>query len=157
MKILFDMFVSLLLNFPLMAALVALATAQSVKLVYYLVKDGKLNFVHLFEAGGMPSAHSAMASALTIAIGLSFGWTSPLFAISIIFALVVMYDAMGVRRAASKQAFILNKLVDDIYGDGKGDIEKLKEIMGHSPLEVVIGSALGIAVSALLYVLIFVL
>jgi len=157
MKILWDIFTDLIINFPLMMALASLAIAQTVKLIYYYFKDKELNLFHFIEAGGMPSAHSAMVSALTVSVGLTLGWASPIFAVSLIFSMVVMYDAMGVRRAASKQAYILNKLVDDIYGDNKENIEKLGEIMGHSPVEVIVGSVLGIAVSIILYVLIFML
>jgi len=140
-----------------MVALASMAIAQAVKIVYYYFKDGEVDFIHVIEAGGMPSAHSAMVSSLSVSIGLTYGWNSPAFAICLIFSLVVMYDAMGVRRAASKQAFILNKIVDEIYITGKDKIEKLKEIMGHSPLEVVIGLILGILLAFIMYALIYVM
>jgi len=157
MKIVFDVIYDLLFNFPLIVALAAMITAQTIKIIYYLIKDKKLNFGHFLEAGGMPSAHSAMVSALTISVGFTMGWTSPALAIALIFSLVVMYDAMGVRRAASKQAYILNKLVDDIYNDGNAETEKLKEIMGHSPIEVFVGSVFGVLVGIISYILIYVL
>jgi len=155
MKIIADIFFDLILNFPLMTALVSMLIAQILKLIYYYFKDGGLDLTHFIEAGGMPSAHSAMVSALSVSIGLTIGWASPLFAIAFIFSIVVMYDAMGVRRAASKQAYILNKVVDDVYGDAKGKIEKLKEIMGHSPVEVAVGTVLGITIAYALYVIIY--
>jgi hypothetical protein len=155
MDYLIDVFFKVIVNFPLMIALTSMAIAQIAKLIYYYFREGELNLYHFIEAGGMPSAHSATASSMTMAIGLTSGFASPFFALSFIFSLVVMYDAMGVRRAASKQAFILNKIVDDMYGDNKGKIEKLKELMGHSPVEVLVGSVLGIAVSIVLYALIY--
>ena len=155
MNVLIDFFFQVILNFPLMIALASMAIAQIAKLIYYYFREGELNLFHFIEAGGMPSAHSATVSSMTMAIGLTSGFSSAYFALSLVFSLVVMYDAMGVRRAASKQAFILNKIVDDMYGNNKGKIEKLKELMGHSPVEVLVGSILGIGVSIVLYVLIY--
>lgn len=157
MQILIDIFYKVITNFPLMVALASMAIAQMVKIFYYYFKDGEVDIIHVIEAGGMPSAHSAMVSSLTMAIALTIGWNSPMFAIALIFSLVVMYDAMGVRRAASKQAFILNKIVDEIYITGKDKIEKLKEIMGHSPVEVIVGLILGILIALTMYVLIYVM
>lgn len=157
MDLIIKIFFEMLLNFPLMMAVASMAIAQIIKIAYYYVADGEFDLYHFVEAGGMPSAHSAMMTALTISIGLTSGWTSPVFAIGFILSLVVMYDAMGVRRAASQQAFILNTLVDDMYAASGGKIEKLKEIMGHSPIEVVFGSILGACVSFMFYFLIFIL
>ena len=157
MKYLFDVLLQMLNNFPLMIAVLSMAVAQIIKIIYYYVTDSELNLFHFIEAGGMPSAHSAMMTSLTISIGLTSGWGSTAFAVAFIISLVVMYDAMGVRRAASQQAFILNKLVDDMYATSGGKIEKLKEIMGHSPVEVIVGSILGACVSIVFYVLIYVL
>jgi len=142
---------ALLKNFTFVAVVISWFLAQSIKVILYRMSEGKLNLWHFFEAGGMPSAHSASVVALTLGIGLTQGWNSPLFTISLVFALIVMYDATGVRRAAGKQAEILNKVVDDIYSNGKVRIEKLKEILGHDPIEVVAGAGLAILVTAIAY------
>jgi len=155
MKVLFDIVSDLFLNFPLMIAGLSLIIAQTVKIVYYYFKDKEIDLWHFLEAGGMPSAHAAIVTSLTLGIGLIHGFSTALFAASLIFACVVMYDAAGVRRAAGKQALVLNRIVEDIYKTGTVSNEKLKELMGHSPLEVVIGSVLGAFVAILMFVLIY--
>ena len=134
----------LLLNFPLVAALVAMAVAQTIKVFYYLWKEGEWQIAHFFETGGLPSGHSAMVTALTVGLAYSQGLHSPLFAISLIFSIVVMYDAAGVRRATGKQALILNRVVEDIYATGKVSDGKLQELVGHTPFEVVVGVSVGL-------------
>jgi hypothetical protein len=130
--------------------------AQALKVVLYRFTEKQWNFWHFFEAGGMPSAHSAAVTALTLGIVLTQGWNSPLFTISLVFALIVMYDATGVRRAAGKQAEILNKIVDDIYSTGKVRIEKLREILGHDPIEVFAGATLAVVVTFTTYYVYFI-
>lgn len=142
---------ALLNNFTFMAVTISWFIAQSLKIILYRISDGKWNIWHFFEAGGMPSAHSASVTALTLGIALTQGFNSPLFSISAVFALIVMYDATGVRRAAGKQAEMLNKIVDDIYSNGKIRIEKLKEILGHDPIEVCAGACLAIVLTLLTY------
>jgi acid phosphatase family membrane protein YuiD len=142
---------ALLKNFTLVAVVISWFLSQAIKVIIYRFTEGKFNFWHFFEAGGMPSAHSASVTSLTLGIALTHGWSSPLFTISIVFALIVMYDATGVRRAAGKQAEILNKIVDDIYANGKIRIEKLKEILGHDPIEVFAGAGLATVVTLLVY------
>ncbi|MFH1389232.1 MAG: divergent PAP2 family protein [Candidatus Margulisiibacteriota bacterium] len=132
-------FLALLNNFPFVAVVVSWFIAQSLKVFFYWYKEGVLSLWHFFEAGGMPSAHSASVTALTLAIAMTQGLNSPLFTIALVFALIVMYDATGVRRAAGKQAEILNRVVDDIYSNGRVKVEKLKEILGHEPTEVLPG------------------
>ena len=96
----------------------------------------------------MPSAHSALVTALAAGVGESLGWKSAEFAIATIFAIVVMYDAAGVRQAAGKHARILNQMVDELFSDDhKFNEEKLKELLGHTPVQVIAGSVLGIAIS----------
>ena len=114
------------------------------------LKEERLNFKILVSSGGMPSSHSAMVTSLTTAIGLQEGWTSSLFCVSCVFTLVVLYDAAGVRRAAGKQARILNQIVDDLF---KGEYRpgKLTELLGHTPLEVIVGFFLGIGIAFSLY------
>lgn len=146
----------ILSNFPLVAVTIAWFLAQSIKVVIYGLKDHDWDLWHFFEAGGMPSAHSASVTALTLSIALTSGIQSPLFTASLVFALIVMYDATGVRRAAGKQAEILNKIVDDIYSTGKVKVEKLKEILGHSVLEVIAGAGLAIIVTLITYYVYFI-
>jgi len=143
--------VDLLTNFTFMAVAISWFLAQSIKVVIYWVKEGELNFYHFFEPGGMPSAHSAAVTSLTLGLGLTQGWSSPIFTTSLVFALIVMYDATGVRRAAGKQAEILNKVVDDIYSSDKTRVPKLKEILGHDPIEVFGGATLAIIVTLITY------
>jgi acid phosphatase family membrane protein YuiD len=155
MKTLITIMLDMLTNFPLIVSISSMFLAQGIKILYYYFKEGDLNVMHFFESGGMPSAHSSMVTALTVSIGLISGWDSVFFAVSLVLSIVVMYDAMGVRRAASKQAYIVNKLVDDIYNDGNIEIEKLKEIIGHSPAEVLMGSILGFILAMIAYIVIY--
>ncbi len=154
MRVVFDLILGLITNYALVVALLSNCIAQAIKVVYYYFRDHKFDLSHLVEAGGMPSSHSAMVCSLSTFIGLTNGWTSPLFAASLIFSVVVMYDAAGVRRAAGRQALILNKIVEDIYTKGTVSNEKLKELMGHSPLEVILGGILGISIAFIAYFII---
>ena len=119
---------------------------QFVKLIVEIVsaKDRKINFKRVIGAGGMPSSHTACIASLATSIGMSQGFGSPLFAFAVVMCLIIMYDAQGVRRAAGKQAAVLNKIIES---DGK-DLniqEKLVELLGHTPLEVFVGAIVGIA------------
>ena len=146
-----DFLTSLMMNGPLVTALISMGSAQIVKLFLYVFKDKRLNFHHLIEAGGMPSAHAAMVSALTVALGFTQGWDSPIFAAAISFSLVVMYDATGVRRASGLHGLALNKILDDLQIRDELLLKKFKEIMGHTPVEVAVGSIYGIVVAVLIY------
>lgn len=156
MASLIDIIKALLSNFTFVAVVISWFPAQAIKVVLYRIYEGKWNLWHFFEAGGMPSAHSASVTALTLGIALTQGWNSPLFTVSLVFALIVMYDATGVRRAAGKQAEILNKIVDDIYSTGKIRIEKLKEILGHDPIEVFAGATLAVIMTLITYYVYFI-
>ena len=142
---------SLVLNFSLIAALSAVGINQLLKLIVYWIREKKLKLIHLTEAGGMPSAHSAMVCALSTTVGLQYGFGSPIFAVTTAFSLIVMYDAMGVRRATGKQSVILNKILQDTYKGEEISEEKLSELMGHSPIEVFFGAILGIVIALILY------
>ena len=119
---------------------------QTFKVIYDLVKTKKFNFKRILGAGGMPSSHSAVVTSLATLIGKYEGVNTPIFALSVIFAFVVMYDAAGVRRAAGKQATLLNKLVETKWLNGIQVQEKLVEVLGHTPLQVFVGAILGIVV-----------
>ena len=109
-------------------------------------RQRRLNLRVLAETGGMPSSHTAIVMGLTTALGRIHGLSSPVFAIALIFSFVVMYDAAGVRRAAGRQAAILNRLVEDLVSMRGTREERLLELLGHTPLEVLVGAGLGIAV-----------
>ncbi len=117
---------------------------QTFKLVYDLVTTKKFNFKRILGAGGMPSSHSAVVMSLTTLIGKNYGLDSAIFAVSLIFSFVVMYDAAGVRRAAGKQASILNKIVETPGLSGVEVSERLAEALGHTPLQVFVGAIIGI-------------
>lgn len=128
---------------------VAWAIAQAFKVVVEFYKVRRLDFRILAAMGGMPSSHTAMVMALTTVLARLDGLASPLFAIALIFSLVVMYDAAGVRRAAGRQAAVLNRVVADLREHRGFHEDRLLELLGHTPFEVLGGAALGIAVALL--------
>jgi acid phosphatase family membrane protein YuiD len=135
-------------NHVLMVALIACLAAQVLKLPIELVKNRKFNLRNLVTTGGMPSAHSSFVGALAAGVGQTMGRESSEFAIATIFAIIVMYDAAGVRQAAGKQARILNQLIDEFFDEDQNLNEaRLKELLGHTPFQVVVGLGLGIAIS----------
>jgi uncharacterized protein len=135
-------------NHVLWVSFIACILAQAFKLILELAKHGKVNFHALVETGGMPSAHSALVTALAMGVGQTAGWVSNEFAIACIFAIIVMYDAAGVRQAAGKQARILNQIVDELFQEHHGfNEDRLKELLGHTPIQVFAGCALGVLVS----------
>ncbi len=137
-------------NQVLVVALLACFTAQGIKLIIELIKNHKVNFRYLITTGGMPSAHSALVGALATGIGQTMGWSSPEFAIACLFAVIVMYDAAGVRQAAGKQARLLNLIVDELFQEEHNlNEERLKELLGHTPFQVLVGLSLGISISML--------
>jgi len=140
---------SILQNHVLVVALIACLAAQVLKLPIELVKNRKFNLRNLVTTGGMPSAHSAFVGALAAGVGQTQGWESPDFAIATIFAIIVMYDAAGVRQAAGKQARILNQLIDEFFDEEDHNFNeaRLKELLGHTPFQVLVGLGLGIAIS----------
>src|SRR5579864_193732 len=139
---------SLLHNPYFVVPLIAWAIAQTSKVIVDSVIQHRLSVRRLATAGGMPSSHSALVVSLTTIIGRFQGVQSPLFALSLIFSTVVMYDATGVRRAAGQQAMILNALLDDVFIAHRGiHQERLRELLGHTPIEVIAGALLGIAIS----------
>lgn len=122
---------------------------QLFKFIYDLIKSKKFNFKRLMQAGGMPSSHSGVVVSLTTMIGKNVGINSPLFAVALIFSFIVMYDAAGVRRAAGKQAKLLNKIVETPGLTGLQVSERLVEVLGHTPVQVIVGAAIGVVVGLL--------
>jgi acid phosphatase family membrane protein YuiD len=135
-------------NHVLWIAVIACILAQILKLVIEFARHGKVTFRTLVETGGMPSAHSALVTALATGVGQTAGWASSEFAIACIFAIIVMYDAAGVRQAAGRQARILNQIVNELFREHHElNQERLKELLGHTPVQVFAGCALGVVVS----------
>lgn len=133
----------LLMNKWLWIPLATWLIVQMYKLIVEVLtaKDRKINFRRFIGAGGMPSSHTACTTALATSIGMSEGFGSPLFALAVVFCFIVMYDAAGVRRAAGKQAAVLNKIVET---ENVNVPEKLVELLGHTPVEVFMGVLVGI-------------
>ena len=119
---------------------------QLFKLIYELVTTKKFNFKRIMGAGGMPSSHSAVVAGIATLIGKYEGVNSPIFALAFIVAFIVMYDACGVRRAAGKQAKLLNKLIETPGLTGVQVSEKLVEVLGHTPVQVIVGALIGVGV-----------
>ncbi|GAE94003.1 integral membrane protein [Gracilibacillus boraciitolerans JCM 21714] len=151
-------------NFPLWVALIAITFAQFVKVPLHLIATKEFKPGLAFSTGGMPSSHSAAVTALSTGIGIEHGVTSGLFAVSCIFAIIIMFDATGIRRqAGGEQAILLNMLAKDFHrfvSEAKGwskkggEYEKqkeLKELLGHQPIEVFFGGLTGIILAFLLF------
>jgi len=133
-------------NHVFMSALWSWLIAQVAKLFTAWYREGKWDYKVMFDSGGMPSSHTALVVGLTTSIAYQFGLGSVYFPLSLAFTLIVMYDAAGVRRHAGKQAEVLNKIVEDMFHGSSISNTKLKEVLGHSPLQVVSGAILGVAV-----------
>jgi len=143
-------FTKILDNHVLIVAISASLISQVIKLFIEVFRQKKFNLRVLVGTGGMPSAHSALVSALATGVGQESGWDSNQFAIATLFALIVMYDAAGVRQAAGKQARILNQIIDELFQEGhKFNEDRLKELLGHTPFQVIVGLFLGIAIACL--------
>lgn len=153
---------SLFNNYPLWASLTAMILAQTLKSIGFSIINRKWDWRWLAQPGGMPSGHTAAVTSLATAVGIWEGLDSSLFAMSIVLAIIVMYDATGVRRQAGMQAQVLNQLMDDFslllkeisqmkVKTPQETRTKLKEILGHQPIEVFIGAWVGILVSFIIY------
>jgi len=143
-------FTELLNNKVLLCCVVSWFIAQLLKIFLTYRTSKKIDLTRLVGSGGMPSSHTSFVMALATSVGKISGWNSPIFAVSICFAFVVMYDAAGVRRAAGNQAKILNLIIEDIFLHKPLQNEKLKELLGHTPKEVFAGALLGIIIANLI-------
>lgn len=132
-----------------MATLFAWVVAQTIKVTIGVIREKRFDFRWFIGTGGLPSTHAAGASCLASAVGLEYGFNSVYFALAACFALVVMFDAQGVRRATGKQARILNRVMEDIYWQGKINENRLRELVGHTPFEVIMGFLLGVVIAIL--------
>jgi hypothetical protein len=140
-------FFDLFANVSFWAALLSWALAQCTKMFCALYRTGRLDFSYLASTGGMPSAHSAMVSGLAASIGFGHGFDSSLFVLALAFALIVMFDASTVRRAAGMQASLLNDIVDELFKEHRLSEQKLAELLGHTRLEVFMGMLMGVLVA----------
>ena len=139
-------FILMMTNRYIYIPIILWACIQTFKVIWELIKTKKFNFKRIMGAGGMPSSHSAVVVALATMIGRYEGVQTAIFAMSLIFAFVVMYDAAGVRRAAGKQATLLNKIVQTPGLSTLEVHEKLVEVLGHTPIQVFAGALVGFAV-----------
>ena len=140
----------ILQNKALIAGLFAWATAQVIKLPIDYIRTHKWNWSLLLTTGGMPSSHSALVTATTLAIGLYYGFNHPTFALGVVITMVVTYDAAGVRQQAGIHAQRINMLFDEIMSGqplNEKELDELREVLGHTPLEVVGGIVLGVLVA----------
>jgi acid phosphatase family membrane protein YuiD len=144
---------SIFSNRLLWAALTAWGLAQIIKVPLEYLRTQRWNWSLLLRAGGMPSSHSALVASLTHAIGLYIGFSSSEFALSFVLAMIVIYDATGIRRQAGKHAEIINAIVNDLASGHPLQQEKLREVLGHTPLQALAGTLMGIAISQLFWML----
>ena len=134
-------------NIPLWAAFFSWCSAQAIKLAIDFAKTRRVDFRYFVSTGGMPSAHSATVTGLATSLGLTQGWDAPVTALASVFAIITMFDAATVRRAAGLQAQVLNEIVDELRKDRRLRAAKLKELLGHTRKEVLAGFLWGIAFS----------
>ncbi|MDD5116710.1 MAG: divergent PAP2 family protein [Candidatus Omnitrophica bacterium] len=146
-----DLLVEVYRNKILMTTVSAWLIAQTLKVLLGVFRLKKFDFRLFIGSGGMPSTHAAGAASLATSIGLECGFDSVYFALAFAFGVVVMFDAQGVRRSTGKQAGILNKIMEDIYWQGKIKEIRLRELIGHTPVEVIMGLFLGIAIALISY------
>ena len=140
-------------NQVLVMALIAWFLAQTLKVPWEYFQARKLNWALLLSSGGMPSSHSAMVSAAANGIGLYYGFANPIFAVGAIVAIVVIYDATGIRRQAGKHAEMINAMIKDLTSGHPLQGEQLREVLGHTPLEALGGLVLGLIISTLYWVI----
>lgn len=145
-----NFFSQILHNQILLTAIVSWALAQLIKIGIEVIRTHRINWQLIFATGGMPSSHSSLVVALATATGLRQGFDSPLFAIATVLAFVVLYDAQGIRRQAGNQARIINRMLQNVENAGIKVDKNLKELLGHTPIQVVGGTILGIIVALIM-------
>jgi uncharacterized protein len=142
--------VSAFVNQSLIISFFAWLLAQLIKLVTGYVREGHLDLGYFIRAGGMPSSHTALVTSLATSVGVTQGWGSAYFAIAVVFAAIVMYDAAGVRRSVSRQSVILNRILQELKEHRPQDIQAdVRELIGHTPIQVFLGGVLGITFALL--------
>jgi len=143
-----------LANYVLIAALIAWAIAQVIKVPVDYLQHRRWNWAILLSPGGMPSSHAALVTATAHAIGLFVGFDTPLFALAVVIAIVVVYDATGIRRQAGLQAALINAIIRDLASGHPLKSERLREVLGHTPLEALGGVLLGIATAQVVWLVV---
>ena len=144
-------FLDIFRNLTVWCAFSAWVVAQGMKLHWHLLKTRKMDFSFFVRTGGMPSAHSALVCSLATSVGLRAGFASPLFAATMAFAAIVMFDAQSFRRAAGLQARLLNQIVEELFKEHHLSQRKLAELLGHTQKEVYAGMALGVFIALLMH------
>src|SRR3989338_10136033 len=135
-----------------LAVAIAWVTAQTIKVTKNVLARRRFNVRWILDTGGMPSSHSSGTTAVATVVGLYAGFDSILFLFALVFALVTMFDAASVRRSVGRQAALMNRMIDEIYAQGRFSEQHLKEFLGHTPVEVLMGALLGITISFLICV-----
>jgi acid phosphatase family membrane protein YuiD len=128
----------------------ACLAAQAIKILIGTIRLRRFDFRWLIGTGGMPSTHAAGVTALSIAVGFETGFGSPMFAIAVAFTVITLFDAQGVRRWSGRQAQVLNKMLEDMYFQRRIQEKRLKELLGHTPLEVLAGMGVGLFVAVMM-------
>ncbi len=142
-----NFFWGILSNKIFIIAFVSWFLAQILKVIITFIVERKIAFDRMIGSGGMPSSHTASVMGLSTAVGLIHGWDTPLYAVALMFSLIVMYDASNVRRNVGIHATLLNTIIEDFYTKHYVEQEKLVELIGHTPLQVFMGAVLGILVA----------
>jgi hypothetical protein len=143
----------LLINPILISALIAWFLAQVLKVLIEFITLRRWNWALLFQTGGMPSSHSAMVSSAALSIGLFMGFDQPVFAVAAILAMIVIYDATGIRREAGRQAALINTIIEDFTKGKLAQHKRLQEVLGHTPGEAFLGTFLGLGISVVYWLL----
>lgn len=125
--------------------------AQGLKIITALIRKEKFSFSWIIDTGGMPSSHSSVVVSFAVCMGKELGYSSPFFALGILFAMITMFDAQTWRRSIGTQAKILNKIMDDLHEKKKIGENRLKELVGHTPVEVFMGALVGLISTLILY------
>ena len=146
-----DFWLEVFHNHILMSTLTVWVLAQVAKVIVGFFQEKRVNFRWFIGTGGMPSSHAAGVSALATSVGLQQGFDNVMFALAASFAMITMFDAQGVRRSTGQQAWILNKMMDDIYWKGQIETKRLKEFVGHTPVQVLAGFVFGIVLAIIFY------
>jgi acid phosphatase family membrane protein YuiD len=141
-------------NKIIIIAFIAWILNQSLKMIVFYITEKKWDIRRFTGAGGMPSTHSALSMCVAITIGIKEGWETPLFALAIVIAFIIMADAAGVRRETGEQAKVLNKIILEFFREIKLKDKRLKELVGHTPFEVIVGAFMGIVMAWILCALI---
>lgn len=137
-------------NKIIIIAFIAWILNQSLKMIVFYITEKKWDIRRFTGAGGMPSTHSALSTCVAITIGIKEGWETPLFALAIVIAFIIMADAAGVRRETGEQAKVLNKIILEFFREIKLKDKRLKELVGHTPFEVIVGAFMGIVMAWIL-------